>query len=77
MPFVRATNHENAIVNLASALQHHHAPNHQGRSCEQCQSSWTCLRDNAGFHVWRNGEPEDDAILDWYGNNVAIECCIQ
>jgi hypothetical protein len=31
---------------------------------------------NGNFHAWRNGAPEDSAIVDWTGNNVAVECCV-
>ncbi len=71
---IRPTNGTCTVV-AASEMYHRHGQN-QGRQCDICGSVWTVQRDaNDNFHVWRNGQAEDNAILDWTGNNVAIECC--
>lgn len=71
---VRPTSGSRTVV-AASELYHRQGQN-QGRQCHLCGSVWTVERDaNEDFHCWRNGVQEDQAILDWTGNNVAIECC--
>ncbi|MBF5043180.1 hypothetical protein FGE12_12340 [Aggregicoccus sp. 17bor-14] len=65
----------NRVVLTATSLYHRHGKN-KGRQCANCRVHWTVDRDdNEDFHVWRNGTPADEAILDWVGNNVAVECC--
>jgi len=50
----------------------------EGRRCQRCGSEWRMEMDAGGVpHVRRNGHLEDDTILDWTGNNVAVECCRQ
>ena len=71
---VRPTRGPKHIV-VASVHYHRHGRN-VGRLCDHCGSLWTVeVGANEGFHIWHNGAPEDEAILDWTGNNVAIECC--
>lgn len=71
---VRATNGRNHVL-VANTMSHLHGRN-QGRECPHCQVLWTVSTDEGGsFQIWRNGQSADDAILDWMGNNVAIECC--
>jgi hypothetical protein len=54
---------------------HRHHRN-EGRACDGCGARWTVqIDDNEQFHVWKNGVQVDSAILDWIGNNVAVECC--
>ena len=74
MPFVRTTQFADALVVVASKFQHEQG-RCQGRECELCGSRWTVDREGDEVHVWRNGVPEDIAILDFFGNNVAVECC--
>lgn len=63
------------VVVTATDLYHRRGRN-AGRECDVCHARWTVERDaNDDFHVWRDGTPADDAILDWVGNNVAVECC--
>ena len=63
------------VVVVATELYHKHGKN-IGRRCPVCGVRWAVKRDsNEDFHVWRNGEPADEAILDWVGNNVVVECC--
>jgi hypothetical protein len=46
------------------------------RLCQRCGSEWRVQMDADGVpHVTRNGHLENTAILDWTGNNVAVECC--
>jgi len=73
MAWIRSTLGKRNVV-VASQMQHVH-DGRQGRECERCGSRWTVRRDGDVFHVWRNNENEDSAILDWFGNNVTIECC--
>ena len=71
---VRATRGRQHVL-VASGLYHQHGRN-AGRQCDHCGSLWTVEIDaNENFHVWRNDASEDSAILDWTGNNVAVECC--
>gem|GEM_PF-4050275 len=54
----------------------HHSQGGAGRACGHCGCVWHCARDPGGhFHVSRNRRPDDEAILDWHGNNVCVECC--
>lgn len=73
---VRATKGVYTVI-VATSLYHLRGKN-AGRRCNRCKSVWTVQRDaQQNFHAWRNGTQEDAAILDWVGNNVAIECCPQ
>jgi len=48
----------------------------RGCSCEICGGRWTVsIDDDETLHVWRDGAAMDSAILDWTGNNAAVECC--
>ena len=61
---------------LVLSEMHHGQPNQNGRKCGCCHAVWKCSRDrNEDFHVTRNKEAADAAILDWHGNNVCVECC--
>jgi len=61
---------------LVASVHYHLHDRNVGRLCDHCGSRWTVAVDtNQNFHVWRNGVSEDPAILDWTGNNVAVECC--
>ena len=63
------------VVVVASKFNHRQGHN-QGRLCPVCGAVWTVDTDaNENFHVWRDGQPSDSSILDWTGNNVAVECC--
>jgi hypothetical protein len=67
---VRATNGARVVVVLSTFLHT------GGRTCKLCNALWTAKIDaNKEFHAWRNGVQADSAILDWTGNNVAVECC--
>jgi hypothetical protein len=69
---VRGTDGARVVVVLS---QHYHREGQNlGRHCT-CGARWTEDFDSDGCHVWRNGVPADPAILDWTGNNVAVECC--
>jgi hypothetical protein len=71
---VRATDGPRVVV-AVSDLYHHEGKNN-GRICDFCGARWTVIRDgNGDLHVWRNGVSEDQAILDWTGNNAVVECC--
>jgi hypothetical protein len=71
---VRPTSGARVVV-VASTFSHEHGKN-AGRECSHCGSMWTVQVDvNGNAHVWRNGVASDSSILDWTGNNVAIECC--
>lgn len=46
------------------------------RECPECKAKWTAGLDSEGTpHVWKDGIEEQRAVLDWSGNNVAVECC--
>jgi hypothetical protein len=48
------------------------------RECPQCKTKWTAELDSEGMpHVRKDGAEEQRAVLDWYGNNVAVECCTE
>ncbi|MFC1837010.1 hypothetical protein ACFL2Q_20205 [Thermodesulfobacteriota bacterium] len=71
---IRPTN-DNKVVVVATEMYHEYGVN-RGRRCHKCNDLWTVQREaNGDFHVYRNGQSEDEAILDWVGNNVAMECC--
>ena len=54
----------------------HRRNQNNGRPCPICGDVWTVEVDDVeDIHAFRNGESDDDAILDWIGNNVAVECC--
>jgi len=65
---VRATDGSRVVLVLSSFLHP------EGRECH-CGAKWTIYFDANGCHVRRNGVQADSAILDWTGNNVAVECC--
>jgi hypothetical protein len=45
------------------------------RECPECGAKWAVELDSEGTpHVWKDGTEEQRAVLDWYGNNVPIEC---
>jgi hypothetical protein len=47
-----------------------------GRDCACCGARWIIRINKSGRpHAWRDGVRMDKAILDWTGNNVAVECC--
>jgi hypothetical protein len=47
-----------------------------GQRCEVCGSVWTIEKPaDAPPIVRRNGEEEPAALLNWTGNNAAVECC--
>ena len=71
---IRSTSGRKNVV-VASKFAHLHGRN-SGRQCSACGTNWTVEIDaDENFYVWRNGQAEDDSILDWTGLNVAIECC--
>jgi len=74
---VRRTNGSQVVLVL-SDLYHRESKN-KGRTCTICGARWTILRNEANghLHVWRNGVARDEAILDWTGNNAAVECCVE
>jgi hypothetical protein len=47
-----------------------------GRRCPNCGEHWT-VEQVAGEppRVWRGEAECPEALLDWVGNNAAIECC--
>jgi hypothetical protein len=46
------------------------------RHCNRCGSKWKVRLDpNGQPDIWRNDVQENEAILDWDGNNVVVECC--
>lgn len=46
------------------------------RECPHCHARWSILwRRNEPPQVWRNGEESPSSLLDWVGNNAAVECC--
>jgi hypothetical protein len=45
------------------------------RTCDACGASWTVVFTEGRPRVQKNGDEAQDAILDWAGNNVAVECC--
>jgi hypothetical protein len=49
----------------------------RARKCPSCPATWTCEHDNndESYHVRKDGQLADDAVLDWNGNNAAVECC--
>ena len=70
---VRRTGANKVVVTVSAHL---HKPSNKGRRCPICDAVWTAARDaDNNLHVWRNGGPSDPSILDWTGNNVAVECC--
>ena len=71
---VRATDGARVVMVLSD---HHHREGHnKGRKCQFCGALWTVKIDaNKDFHVWRNKVQVDSEILDWDGNNVAVQCC--
>jgi hypothetical protein len=71
---VRAT--DGARVVLVLSHLYHRKGQNIGRECPVCNVRWKVqIDDKKNFHVWRNEVQADSAILDWTGNNVAIECC--
>jgi hypothetical protein len=71
---VRAT--DGSRVVLVVTDRYHREGKNNGRICDLCGARWTALRESNGdFHVWRNGVPTDQAVLDWTGNNLVVECC--
>ncbi len=71
---VRPTNGSMVVVVASERL--HRQKQNEGRICTACGARWTVQRDEDDeFHVWKNGVQTDSAILDWTGNNVAVECC--
>jgi hypothetical protein len=62
------------VVLVATEWYHKHGV-HQGRQCDMCGARWTVLMENGQFQVWRNNQPSNEAIIDYVGNNVAVECC--
>jgi hypothetical protein len=70
---VRRTGSNKVVVTVSAHL---HKPGTKGRACGVCEAIWTAQRDGRGdLHVWKNNVPSDGAMLDWTGNNVAVECC--
>jgi hypothetical protein len=75
---VRPANASRVVVVVSAHL---HQVGYAGRQCI-CGAVWTAARDPAdhpttpqALHAFRNGVPMDLAVLDWTGNNVAVECC--
>jgi hypothetical protein len=77
---IRATSSVRVLV--VSELSHH--PTNHGRECDACGARWTVQFPSRGGipTVWRR-PPEGGkrhkmprALLDWSGNNVAVECCV-
>jgi hypothetical protein len=67
---VRATRGSRVVV-IVSARLHK-----SGRDCARCGARWTVqIKKEEAVHAWRDGIPRDKAILDYTGNNVAVECC--
>lgn len=54
---------------------HRHGQN-QGRECPKCGSAWTIEFYQEGTpYAWKGNDQAQHAILDWTGNNVAVQCC--
>jgi hypothetical protein len=48
----------------------------KARECPHCSAKWSAELDTEGEpHVWKDGQEAQHSVLDWHGNNVAIECC--
>jgi len=74
MSIRRATDGARFVL-ILSDFSHRKGRN-EGRKCPVCNVPWTVqIDDNKNFHVWRDEVQTDSAILDWTGNNVAVECC--
>jgi hypothetical protein len=67
---VRATRGSRVVLIVSKWLHK------SGRECECCGARWT-IRTNKrdSPHAWRDGARMDKAILDYTGNNIAVECC--
>lgn len=64
------------IVTISEYLHEHLNPKKSPRICGVCGSAWTVRWNASGTpDVWKNNTPMNSAILDWVGNNVAVECC--
>lgn len=68
---VRATQGSRVVLVVSAHLHK------KGRKCRQCGARWTVkfTHKRPKVHVRRDGERMDSAILDYVGNNVAVECC--
>lgn len=48
------------------------------RKCPHCNAIWVASGSEAqgNFTVERNGQNADSSILDLFGNNAAVACCL-
>ncbi len=47
------------------------------RECHRCHAKWSMdYRSGERPRVWKDDKEAPEALLDWVGNNVAVECCI-
>jgi hypothetical protein len=55
---------------------YHKMGENEGRKCE-CGAVWTVMFSprSGEPHVWKNSQQHKQAVLDWSGNSVAVECC--
>ena len=64
-----------STVLVLSDLLHGHA-RQKKRICPHCQSEWSMEhRKDERPRIWRNASEVPDTLLDWVGNNAAVECC--
>jgi hypothetical protein len=49
----------------------------KARACPHCGAQWSMAYSSGEApRIWKNGEETPHAVLDWVGNNAAVECCI-
>jgi hypothetical protein len=67
---LRATHGSRFIVIVSEHLHK------SGRDCAHCGALWEIeFTERGDVHAWRDSKRMDQAILDYVGNNVAVECC--
>lgn len=73
---VRLTSGTVRVIVLSGLLNEH--GKRSGRTCAGCGATWTVARDpvTEDLHAWKNQVNADNALLDWTGNNAAVECCL-
>ena len=64
-----------ATVLVVSGMLHARGKN-QGRICPMCGARWTMeYQSQSPPRVFRDDKECPEDLLDWVGNNAAIECC--
>jgi hypothetical protein len=64
-----------STVLVVSALLHGREAG-KVRECPHCHAKWSILwRGSQPPQVWKNDLESPSSVLDWAGNNAAIECC--